>query len=135
VKKGISKPDVSTSDIFNDDIYMLPVLDDDAVLFSIDDLGDVSNVEQRTTEDLRIRVEELETELKKAREVIAELRALSQRTLESDPTSVVPSDYTDSNRSVKRYQEGEDSYFSSYAYNGKTLLVGGEISANGARHP
>lgn len=40
VKKGNRSPDVSSKSLFEDDIYLKPVLEDDALLYSLEDLED-----------------------------------------------------------------------------------------------
>ena len=45
IKKGNREPSISSSALFNDDVYLKPVLDDDALLYSLDDLTDDVEVE------------------------------------------------------------------------------------------
>lgn len=130
VKSGNRQPDVSRADIFADDKYLIPVLEDDALLFSIDelDLGEHGKGKERATgnagskayDDTASRIKELEDKLNQTQHQFAEYRRTVQETLDKRWQDLDTSD----KGPVKLDTEGKSSerdaeYFDSYSYNGK----------------
>ena len=106
---------------------MQPVLEDDALLFSLDDLPD-HETDDATAEgqpkgsEAQVQIADLESQLQHLQSQFAEYRATVARTLdqrwEDAPTTTVagPSNTTGAKPSK---QDGFDSgYFESYSYNG-----------------
>jgi protein arginine N-methyltransferase 3 len=134
VKSGNTKPDVSSTAVFSDDKYLQPVLEDDALLFSLDDLLDsptdvepnskraVGQAEELPSTD---RIAELERQLQSVSSQFSEYRKQVEETLEkrwndAEGTSrSKPSTSTEVNGDTK--PDGidfEGDYFESYSYNG-----------------
>jgi protein arginine N-methyltransferase 3 len=132
VAKGNLKPEVSTTDTFLDDKYLQPVIEDDALLFSLDDVDSFESdpkavldksdnvaAENTTNGDSSSRIKELEEQLAKVNSQFVEYREFVQQTIdkrwqENEATLPVPKQ-----SEQDRAKEGETSYFDSYSYNGK----------------
>ncbi|KAL1960891.1 hypothetical protein VTO42DRAFT_5874 [Malbranchea cinnamomea] len=123
VKAGNSKPDVSSKSLFEDEKYMIPVLEDDALLYSLDEVshdplpvtGGNDNADPAT------RVQELEQELSRLRGEFAEYKNLVKKSLEKELSN--ESDRESSARrpredpETRKFEQAEEGYFSSYSYN------------------
>jgi protein arginine N-methyltransferase 3 len=134
VKSGNLKPDVSSAAVFADDKYLRPVLEDDALLFSLDDLSDElpvtestapaeSGKEQETSSADRIA--ELERQLQTVSSQFSEYRHQVEETLEkrwNDAEGTSRSKQSTSTENAGDAKpEGidfEGDYFESYSYNG-----------------
>jgi type I protein arginine methyltransferase len=141
VKSGNKEPDVSSKSLFDDDIYLKPVLEDDPLLYSLEDLED--GPDTAGGGDKRIsaekRVVELQEELERLRGQFSEYRLAVQRSidvhllLDDDEkfTSSGPGLRRDltgkatekatgraTEKATDRAQEVESDYFTSYSYNG-----------------
>lgn len=127
VRQGQPLPDtISLSDI-QDDAYLKPVLENDAVLFSLDDILDEAAVDdgaadgtgEQTTAS-RLRNSQLEAELESIRDSFANYRLAVQQTLDrrwgddDDDTNSRPA----ASSSTAPAKDSSDYYFESYAYNG-----------------
>ncbi|PHH83905.1 hypothetical protein CDD83_2841 [Cordyceps sp. RAO-2017] len=120
VKRGQSVPETIHLGDISDDIYLKPVMDNDAVLFS---LGDILHVADGSTDssietedDLVIRNRQLEAEVSKLQSNFANYRLLVQENLTrcwSDEDNIVSKSTTTS--SVVATKELTDTYFESYA--------------------
>lgn len=124
VKNGNTKPDVSSAALFEDEKYLKPVLEDDALLYSLDDIADLTVGEQEGTDKPEkmtdsARIKELENELSNLRGEFAEYKQLVQKALNQ---SIEDEGDSSSNKgdpsSSRSFQEAEKGYFTSYAYNG-----------------
>jgi protein arginine N-methyltransferase 3 len=109
-------PDVSSASKFADDEFLLPVLEDDALLFSLDDLRqDVpETLETEVKQTPEARAAELETELKALQAQFADFRVQVDQTLERRWIDTEATN-TDSSKKVR---DIEGDYFDSYSYNG-----------------
>jgi protein arginine N-methyltransferase 3 len=134
VKNGNFQPDVSSATRFADDKYLQPVLEDDALLFSIDDLNinEPSNTKpqeaQNTTAtlsgDVAARIQELEDKLSQTQYQFAEYQKAVQETLDKrwqdlDTADKGPVNLDKEGKSSERDAE----YFDSYSYNGKQTVA------------
>ncbi|KAL4782416.1 S-adenosyl-L-methionine-dependent methyltransferase [Aspergillus varians] len=121
VKDGNITPDVSSKDKFQDEIYLKPVLEDDALLYSLDDIEDEESEEAGGTQAER-QVVELQEELERLQIQFSEYRHAVQKSLEEQLTKEDVKLVSNPNQSADRVSskvEAIDSdYFSSYAYNG-----------------
>ena len=124
--RGNHKPDVSSKDKFNGDEYLKPVLQDDAVLFCLDELvetiqqnsppKDGSTVQERMPHaDASRRIKELEGELQRLQRQFDDYRTAVGETLEKswDERSAAP--ITGDEKPVR---DDDTHYFDSYSYNG-----------------
>ncbi len=121
-----------TSDVkkedFEDDKYLKPILEDDAVLFSLDDLSDAAEDVQdkgngvaRDSGELVTRVSELEEELRRIQLQFNNYRETVSETLEDRWNT---KDSKSSPGKDKEEERDDDShYFSSYSYNGESALL------------
>lgn len=116
-QKGNNKPDVSSKSVFDDDKFMQPVLEDDALLFSLDDVlaagqgGDAAHdMPIGTSKD---QVAELEEELARLRLQFSEYRSAVEKTLDERWTE--PAEAGESKKNENHQDPG---YFDSYSYNG-----------------
>ena len=118
VKAGDLHPDISSKALFDDEKYLKPVLEDDALLYSLDDLfddpagqGPVSEVEQ-----LREQLANLQSQIAAYREQVE--TAMLERLDSSEPAR-------GSNATAQNPKSGENNnaedlekgYFQSYSYN------------------
>ncbi|KAL2001115.1 hypothetical protein VTN02DRAFT_2220 [Thermoascus thermophilus] len=129
VKAGNAKPDVSSRTLFEDDIYMKPVLEDDALLYSLEDLEDEPEnaAEGKKSEtdkerDAEKRVLELQEELERLRGQFSDYRlavqrSMNERLLEDEGPSSSSTSKRDAEKATDRIQEADSDYFTSYAYN------------------
>lgn len=112
---------------FADDKYLLPVLEDDAVLFSLGDLVE-DDADENTSESTALAgasnsenatVSELEAKLARAQEMIAELRMTSARILdEADAAPATTGQQANrKEKALAEQRENDSLYFKSYAYN------------------
>ncbi|RDA90172.1 hypothetical protein CP533_6055 [Ophiocordyceps camponoti-saundersi (nom. inval.)] len=124
VQKGQSLPDVICMSHIVDDLYLKPVLDDDAVLFSLDDVLDtpIDSSKPRDPEMslLLDRNRQLEAELKLVQDCFANYRLTVEETLSKRWGSE-----DDSHSGVSGYSpvpsakmSDPDKYFESYASSG-----------------
>lgn len=100
---------------------MMPVLDDDALLYSLDDIADEQlpvkedKEEASGSVDPADRAQELERELSRLRGEFAEYKNMVTKSLEKD----INEEDGAQGPSLKRFERAEDGYFSSYSYNSK----------------
>ena len=123
MKEGNTNPDVSSLSNFSDDKYLQPVLEDDALLFSLDDLiqpddgkDQITATEAQTSE---ARIAELEAQLKSLNAQFTDFRLQVDQTLErrwAESTGEAP--IAEASTSVKGHDYDGD-YFNSYSYNGR----------------
>ncbi|KAL3482312.1 S-adenosyl-L-methionine-dependent methyltransferase [Aspergillus californicus] len=120
VKDGNLTPDISSKDKFQDDIYLQPVLEDDALLYSLDDIEDEESGNAGGTQAER-QVVELQEELERLRIQFSEYRNAVQKSMDEQLTKedekLDPGQSSEA-RAAKRVEEIDLDYFSSYAYNG-----------------
>lgn len=129
VKAGNKRPNWSTANAFEDDKYMKPVLEDDAILYSLDDVVDVhDDGKLGGNEQIRqAEVEELRDELSRLQNQFSVYREQVQRALEHQ-ISVDPPNASSSLSSPSKMPSPHDTkkgkaedleagYFSSYSYN------------------
>jgi protein arginine N-methyltransferase 3 len=134
VKNGNLQPDVSSTTKFADDKYLQPVLEDDALLFSIDDLDsnessntksqDVQDTKSTLSGDAAARIQELEEKLSQTQYQFAEYQKAVQETLDKrwqdlDTADKGPVNLDKQGKSSERDAE----YFDSYSYNGKQTVA------------
>ena len=125
--------DVSRAD-FDDEKFLKPVLEDDALLFSLDELPEVrGGVEgavdkgkgvSRDSGELVARVSELEEELRRIQSQFDDYRMTVKQTLDerwNDKASSGPSGSGVADKEEKR--DDDSHYFSSYSYNGKPSSI------------
>lgn len=107
---------------FEDEKFLKPVLEDDALLFSLDELPDVEHSEENGDSgngQLVARVSELEEELRRMQSKFDDYRTTVKETLDerwNDKTPAGPS--TIEEKEEKR--DDDSHYFSSYSYNGQS---------------
>ncbi|KAI9827137.1 MAG: hypothetical protein M1819_007028 [Sarea resinae] len=136
VKNGNLKPDLSSSTVLEDDKYLQPVLEDDALLFGLDDIpeetetnGAASKGKGKETggDGAVARVAELEEELQRLQSQFAEYKILVKETLDErmdekgdsklSPSGKAQSTVTVDGKTNKPAQDDDSHYFTSYAYN------------------
>jgi len=119
VKAGNTAPDVSSTDKFDDEAYMKPVLEDDALLYS---LGDIAEDEPEASggNDAERRVVELQEDLERLQTQFTEYRLAVQRSMEEQLTQEDNklSSAGPSTRKKNKIEEADSDYFVSYQYNG-----------------
>lgn len=137
-----------SSEAFEDEKFLKPVLEDDALLFSLDDLPEI--VEQPTSTDaeakgkevstgsgeLVARVSELEEELRRIQLQFDNYRTTVSETLDdrwNDKTTSGPFKSGSEDKEEKR--DDDSHYFTSYSYNGKSPFQLFPRFANCSRYP
>jgi protein arginine N-methyltransferase 3 len=120
VKEGNLQPDISSPASFADDKFLQPVLEDDALLFSLDELalsdtGAASEQPERQTAEARVT--ELEAQLSALRAQFADFRLQVDQTLERRWIETAEAPITESSKAAKGPDYDGD-YFKSYSYNG-----------------
>lgn len=78
VKKGNNTPDVSSKSNFEDDVYLKPVLEDDALLYSLDDLADEQGEDAVPATETNRQVLELQENLERLQNQFSEYRLAVQ---------------------------------------------------------
>ncbi|CRG92620.1 protein arginine N-methyltransferase 3 [Talaromyces islandicus] len=120
-QKGNKAPDVSSKSAFDDDSYLKPVLDDDALLYSLEDLTDDSAEEENKDKGAERRVAELEEELEQLRGQFANYRLAVQTSLSEqlqatdDSTPAKPA--AAKSEAATRIEDADEGYFTSYSTN------------------
>lgn len=126
VKDGNTAPDVSSKEKFQDEAYLKPVLEDDALLYSLDDIEDEESEEAGGTQAER-QVVELQEELERLQIQFSEYRLAVQKSLDDQLTredDKLPSTSGPAaTRASNKAEEIDSDYFSSYAYNGMVLRL------------
>lgn len=97
------------------------MLEDDALLYSLGDIGD-DDEEAAGSNDAERRVVELQEDLERLQSQFSEYRLAVQRSMEEQLTqedSKLSSSSADpSTKAANKIKEAESDYFSSYSYNG-----------------
>ena len=136
VKAGNLKPDVSSAALFEDDLYMMPVLEDDALLYSLDEvsgeepsqsLAESQQPTDTTGKDKGAdkRVLELQEELDRLQEQFTDYQLAVKKSMEKEMEkedqglSSAASKTAPEEAGSERVQEQESGYFDSYSYNSR----------------
>ncbi|CAI7626246.1 unnamed protein product [Penicillium pancosmium] len=118
VKAGNKTPDVSSKSQFEDDAYLKPVLEDDALLYSLDDIVEEEAGNEASGGDADSRVLELQEELERLQTQFSEYRTAVQQSLEDQLTKEDEKLQPDAaKKSTDKTEEVDADYFSSYSYN------------------
>lgn len=121
VKAGNKTPDVSSKSKFEDDAYLKPVLEDDALLYSLDDITEEENQDAAPGSDAERRVLELQEDLERLRVQFSEYRLAVQKSMEDQLTKedekLEPGASVKHGSAKDRIQEADADYFTSYSYN------------------
>lgn len=137
-KKGARALIIPSRSVFEDDQYLLPVLEDDALLFNLDEViqSPETATEIAAHDGLQNHVPEGDITLKRVAELEGELQRLHQQfksyrkvvdeTLESrwanEQPNVEISKYDAQKvESTDERSKNESGYFTSYSYNGQVL--------------
>lgn len=126
VKNGNLKPDVDSKDRFQDEKYLQPALEDDALLFCLDDLDalpEVGATEKNTSEakegdNSLSRISDLEEQLQKLQNQFAEYRETVARTLDQRWEDSAPANGAPGSSNSTKQEKHDTNYFDSYSYNG-----------------
>lgn len=119
VKAGNKSPDVSSKAQFEDDAYLKPVLEDDALLYSLDDIAEEQDEDKAPGNDSDRRVVELQEELERLQTQFSEYRIAVQQSLEDQLTQEDEKLQPEApeKKSTDKTEEVDADYFSSYSYN------------------
>lgn len=113
VKAGNSKLEITSRTTFEDDKHLQPVLDDDALLYSLDDVfedqPDGVDEAPDSVEDLRQQLAQLSSQFQTYREEV-------QRSLLQD-LDAAPSKQPTEPPAKSRLNQVDEGYFDSYSYN------------------
>lgn len=134
VKDGLFRPDVSLENFSEGDTYLKPVIEDDALLYSIDDIFDLAEKEAQPLRNGNAesvyshqQVQDMIRQINQLREQVVYYRSALQKTylekLEVLERSVQgePSANSDKHSSPAKENDSDSHYFSSYAHNGQFL--------------
>ena len=122
---------MSSTSLFQDDKYLQPVLEDDALLYSLDDIsGEQEDGEPMVDSATQIR--NLEAELDQMRGEFAEYKLMVQRAMnkslkteggdDMSPSTPAASASTGKATISTGHERAENDYFSSYSFNGRALV-------------
>ncbi|KAJ5095333.1 hypothetical protein NUU61_004689 [Penicillium alfredii] len=123
VKAGNKTPDVSTKAKFADDAYLKPTLEDDALLYSLDDILEDHGDDSVPGSEAERRVLELQEDLERLQNQFSEYRLAVQKSMEDqlsqedEKLGSTSSAHGTARKPTDRIQEADADYFSSYAYN------------------
>ncbi|PYH89464.1 S-adenosyl-L-methionine-dependent methyltransferase [Aspergillus ellipticus CBS 707.79] len=122
VKEGNTSPDVSSAEKFEDEVYLMPVLEDDALLYSLDDIED-ETPESAGGTDAERRVIELQEDLERLQTQFSEYRDAVQRSMEEqlaqeDENLGSSTSGAAAQKASNKVEEADADYFTSYSYNG-----------------
>jgi protein arginine N-methyltransferase 3 len=127
VKNGNNAPDVSSKSKFEDDAYLKPVLEDDALLYSLDDLAEEQDEPSAPGTEAERQVLELQENLERLQTQFSEYRLAVQQSMDDqlskEDEKLAASTPKPSSHAIDRHQEAEDGYFVSYAYNGMKVIL------------
>jgi protein arginine N-methyltransferase 3 len=119
VKNGQS---VSSANItkahLEDDKFLKPVLEDDALLFNLDDLPPASASGTTADGSLLARVAELEEELRKTQFQFEDYRSVVKKTLDERWNDDTTGCSTSPQKAAEEKRDDDSHYFTSYSYNG-----------------
>lgn len=122
VKAGNMTPAVSKAKI-EDDAYLKPVLEDDALLYSLEDVLE----EETPGDETGRRVLELQEDLERLQNQFSEYRLAVQKSMEEqlskEDEGLPPSSDDPSVKKPSKFEAAESDYFSSYSYNGVSGTV------------
>lgn len=122
VKAGNTNLDMSSKEKFDNDVYLKPVLEDDALLYSLGDIAEEDGPETSGGSDAERRVVELQEDLERLQTQFSEYRLAVQRSMEEqlsqEDSKLTASSTGPSAKAVNKVEEAESDYFSSYSYNG-----------------
>lgn len=122
VNAGNLNPDVSSKAKFEDEIYLKPVLEDDALLYSLDDVLEDDQSPDGPGGDAERRVLELQEDLERLQTQFSEYRIAVQKSMEEqlskEDEDLSSSASTGPVKTTSRIEAAESDYFSSYSYNG-----------------
>lgn len=135
VKAGNMNPAVSSKEAFSDEVYLKPVLEDDALLYSIDELDaeQDGSAPDRGSTAAEQQVLELQEELERLRNQFSEYRLAVQQSMEeqlSEEDEKLGSASVTKHSSSKlasRLEEMDADYFTSYAYNGRSMPASDQV--------
>ncbi|OQV05795.1 hypothetical protein CLAIMM_10467 [Cladophialophora immunda] len=122
VKAGNSQPDVSSKTVFDDEKYLKPVLEDDALLYSLDDVfeEDVNPAPLSEVEQLREQLATLQSQFSAYREQVqnAMLDRFEQSQPSQESSATAQGAATQAgDRGNSRAEQFDKDYFQSYSYN------------------
>ena len=131
-KTGTTKPELSSVDWLQGGKYLQPVLEDDALLFCLDDLledgegsGDntqtipIDPSQDKAPENSAAKVQELEHHLARVQSEFAEYRKEVEATLEKRWEENEPITTKSADSKLEAAADKDKDYFDSYSYNGK----------------
>ncbi|KAL9094205.1 MAG: hypothetical protein Q9165_003620 [Trypethelium subeluteriae] len=125
VRDGVAKPEVSSKEVFSDDKFLQPVLEDDALLFCLDEItiDEASKDEppilngESTTYDQSTKIRTLEAELSILKSQFADYRITVEKTLDERWNAPTTSSSASIPENPPPRKDPDVSYFESYAYN------------------
>lgn len=135
VKQGRSPTTISDGAVFDNDEYLKPVLEDDALLYSLDEVTgndvDDSAGQSLDASNATAQVNELREELERLQVQFAEYQLQVQRSFLDDESAKLAADQKSAREAPeaapvgKKPDEAEDDagYFSSYSYNSTFSLA------------
>lgn len=116
---GIPVTSAITREDFADEKFLKPVLEDDALLISLDELPEILPIKQNNPEvsaNLVARVSELEEELRRIQSQFEDYRTTVKQTLDERWAEKGAGSSSELAKEEKR--DDDSHYFSSYSYNG-----------------
>lgn len=125
VHSGLAIPEPISRDDFEDEIYLKPVLEDDALLFTLDELPEVhdgiisgNKVGGSSTNSRALisRISELEEELRRTQSQFDDYRTTVKQTLDERWNDKTP---RPSALAAEEERDDDSHYFKSYSYNGQ----------------
>ena len=122
-RKGNLQTEVSSKQVFENDVYLKPVLEDDPLLYSLDDIDEVQAHSNGISSKDQVR--ELQEELQRLKDQFAEYQLQVQKSLQEQLSKEDANGAADSpgggpSISAKNASLSIDKdYFSSYSYNGQ----------------
>ena len=148
VKAGTQAPIVTTREAFQDSTYLQPVLEDDALLYSLEDLGEREEIEHSPEARVAVLGEaarpfdlEANTSILKEVELI-KIRSLIDKVTQNRQAAQEPSDRSgvnmdqdvdkaigsDGNISGTNQIDEDTHYYASYGYNGQKSIQSGTVN-------
>lgn len=125
VKAGNLNPDVSSKANFEDESYLKPVMEDDALLYSLGDVLEETQLPDGPDGQAERRVQELQEDLERLQTQFSEYKLAVQKSmaeqLSKDDEELSSASPGPSAKRPSRIEAAESDYFSSYSYNGIPL--------------
>lgn len=116
VANGTTKPELSPKGLFEDDRYLMPALESDAVLYNLEDILTQSRTFAQTqVEELREQMEALQARFDAYKHDVS--KYLDDKLINSTPDAIINGNPTTIETKTAKQDRFDQDYFQSYSFN------------------